>query len=679
MRETLAVKYRPKSFRDVVGQGFTTSILQSQIKNKTFKNAYLFCGPSGCGKALVDDTPVLTLGGWKSIGSLTLKDRIYSFDGKDYEIQGIFPQGEKMCYKIYFKNDDPIECSEDHLWVYKRRNVAQDIKTPQCNNVLDMIKDLDKFGSLIISNCQPIIYKKGRPQKLPAVINGFLFRFLEIDDDGDYYFTYVEDIPENLKQLFGVYEIEVYQKYEDNPARKYIKDKTNSGNISKFISLHKKATSYERKLEKAILYGSVENRIAFIRGFFFIKNQFKTSRQLLSFASSNINLIISMKELVSSLGGSLVYNVEYESAYNSKVYRIYIQFSDVILYKMKFINKIEDKPKRSLNHIITKIEKIGMKKCTCISVGSPDSLFLVKGFIPTHNTTVARIFAKDINLNNGAPIELDAASNNSVEDVRNIIKESYYKSLESEYKVFILDEAHNLTKQAFEAFLKTLEEPPEKSIFIFCTTEPHKIPPTIQNRLQRFDFNRMTVKQIEEKLNDIIALENVSEKVESDAISFIAKISNGGMRDAIANLDKCLSFTQNKLDVNTCASILSMVNYEILIDFIDNIYDVEKVLKIINDLYLKGVDLKQFINQIIFFLLQLCKMSYLPDDLIELPNTYIKIVKNKKIDAKSFPVVIKLLNDFIELKNNIIYESSPKQIIECFLLDVQKYNNKESI
>ncbi len=178
--------------------------------------------------------------------------------------------------------------------------------------------------------------------------------------------------------------------------------------------------------------------------------------------------------------------------------------------------------------------------------------------------------------------------------------------------------------------MKTLEEPPEKSIFIFCTTEPHKIPPTIQNRLQRFDFNRMTVKQIEEKLNNIIALEDVSEKVESDAISFIAKISNGGMRDAIANLDKCLSFTQSKLDVNTCASILSMVNYEILIDFIDNIYDVEKVLKIINDLYLKGVDLKQFINQVIFFLLQLCKMSYLPDDLIELPNTYIKIVKNKK-------------------------------------------------
>lgn len=123
-------------------------------------------------------------------------------------------------------------------------------------------------------------------------------------------------------------------------------------------------------------------------------------------------------------------------------------------------------------------------------------------------TTCARIFANEINKGNGAPIELDAASNNSVDDVREIIQQAKTTSLDSEYKVFIMDEVHALSNQAWQAMLKVLEEPPAKSIFIMCTTDPQKIPKTILSRVQRYDFQRISTNAILDRLKKIIDFEN---------------------------------------------------------------------------------------------------------------------------------------------------------------------------
>ena len=130
--------------------------------------------------------------------------------------------------------------------------------------------------------------------------------------------------------------------------------------------------------------------------------------------------------------------------------------------------------------------------------------YLFVGSAGTGKTTCARIFAKEINNGEGVPIEMDAASNNSVEDVRSIIAQAQTKSLDSEYKIFIIDECHSLSNSAWQAMLKTLEEPPAKSIFIFCTTDPQKIPKTILSRVQRYDFQRISQKGIVDRLKYVL-------------------------------------------------------------------------------------------------------------------------------------------------------------------------------
>ena len=142
-----------------------------------------------------------------------------------------------------------------------------------------------------------------------------------------------------------------------------------------------------------------------------------------------------------------------------------------------------------------------------IESGEIKNGYLFCGGAGTGKTTCARIFANEINKGQGTPIEMDAASNNSVEDIRNVIAQAQTKSLDSEYKIFIIDEAHSLSNSAWQAMLKTLEEPPAKSIFIFCTTDPQKIPKTILSRVQRYDFQRISQKGIVSRLEHILHCE----------------------------------------------------------------------------------------------------------------------------------------------------------------------------
>lgn len=142
--------------------------------------------------------------------------------------------------------------------------------------------------------------------------------------------------------------------------------------------------------------------------------------------------------------------------------------------------------------------------------GNVKNAYLFVGGAGTGKTTCARIFANEINHHEGTPIELDAASNSSVDDVREIIKQAKTKSLDSEYKVFIIDECHSLSNTAWQAFLKLIEEPPAKSIFIFCTTDKHKIPKTILSRVQEFSFQRISQKSIANRLEYILQQEGYS-------------------------------------------------------------------------------------------------------------------------------------------------------------------------
>ena len=286
--------------------------------------------------------------------------------------------------------------------------------------------------------------------------------------------------------------------------------------------------------------------------------------------------------------------------------------------------------------------------------------YLFCGGAGTGKTTCARIIANMINEGKGNPIELDAASNNSVDDVRRIINDSKFKSMDSKYKIYIIDECHSLSNAAWQAFLKLLEEPPKFTVFMFCTTDPQKIPGTILSRVQRYNFQRISKDGIVKRLAYIIECENKEGNIisyENEALDYIAKQAQGGMRDAITTLDKCLAYSK-ELTLKNVVDVLSagVTPYD-LSEF--TLYLISKntksALDCLNKFFMSGIDMGLLVNNYFEFLLNLQKylvlgnkeVSNLPSDLLDMygPNsvefirTYLQklytVINAPKMDIKS--------------------------------------------
>lgn len=312
--------------------------------------------------------------------------------------------------------------------------------------------------------------------------------------------------------------------------------------------------------------------------------------------------------------------------------------------------------------------------------------YLFVGAAGTGKTTSARIFANMINKGSGEPIELDAASNNSVDDIRRIIEEAQTKSLDSEYKVFIIDECHSLSNQAWQAMLKTLEEPPAKSIFILCTTNPEKIPATILSRVQRYNFQRISMKGVIDRLLYILEQENKdicaegSQDAVNDiewakqeglnvidwdiqAVDLIAKIADGGMRDAITLLDKCLSYS-NDLTVQNVINALGVADYDTMFELTTflSTKNINGMLNLVNSVFESGMDLKQFIKDYFEFILDLNTYHHTGNmDLIKLPLNYENTIK--EITQDEWHHIINLLPVTVDLMNEIKWVQNPKSVI----------------
>ena len=303
-----------------------------------------------------------------------------------------------------------------------------------------------------------------------------------------------------------------------------------------------------------------------------------------------------------------------------------------------------------------------------LKFGEIKNAYLFCGGAGTGKTTCARIFANEINAGKGTPIELDAASNNSVDDVREIIEQSKTASLDSEYKVFIMDEVHALSNNAWQAMLKILEEPPKKSIFIMCTTDPQKIPKTILSRVQRYDFQRISHQAIVDRLCYVLtveAKENRAIEAGVGAIDYIAKQAQGGMRDALTMLDKCLAFS-SELTIDNITQALGIANYECMANLL-KAYDDKNLTEkmgIINDVYMEGLDLKQFIKNFTSFVLDLNKYILNAEAYIDCPMTEdIKSVFNN-FDSDA----IELLSSLVKLQADIKWDTNPKARIEAWCI-----------
>ena len=303
-----------------------------------------------------------------------------------------------------------------------------------------------------------------------------------------------------------------------------------------------------------------------------------------------------------------------------------------------------------------------------LGTGTTKNAYLFCGGAGTGKTTCARIFANEINNHQGNPIEQDAASNNSVEDARELIQQAKTKSLDSEYKVFIIDECHMLSTAAWNALLKLIEEPPAKSIFIFCTTDPQKIPKTILSRVQRYDFQRISQKGIANRLADIIVSENVPH-ADNGAVEYLAKIADGGMRDAITMMDKCLSYS-DELTMENVVKALGLNDYDIMFELTtcvleNNGYD---IISIVEHIHSSGKDLKIFLKSYMQFLLDMNKYLMLGDfKFVNIPNIYKDDLDEFNGDWEKFRLK-KLLSTIIKLNADIKWDTSPKAMIEATLL-----------
>lgn len=290
--------------------------------------------------------------------------------------------------------------------------------------------------------------------------------------------------------------------------------------------------------------------------------------------------------------------------------------------------------------------------------------YLFCGGAGTGKTTSARIFANMINKGAGTPIELDAASNNSVEDIRRLTEDAQTQSIDSEYKVFVIDECHSLSNQAWQAMLKTLEEPPAKAIFIFCTTNPEKIPQTILSRVQRYNFQRISQEGIVQRLLYILRCEGAIASTHLvEAVEYIAKIADGGMRDAITLMDKCLSFSSD-LTVENVIKALGVADYNTMFDlnnaFFEN--DKPKLIKIVSDVYSSGMDLKLFIKNYFEFLLDL-NVYCLTKDLAMTKIPEIWVGEMNSYGSHEWSVSNNLLTYITDLQSSIKWEQNPKAVI----------------
>ena len=312
--------------------------------------------------------------------------------------------------------------------------------------------------------------------------------------------------------------------------------------------------------------------------------------------------------------------------------------------------------------------------------GEVKNAYLFCGPAGCGKTTCARIFANDINKGEGNPIELDAASNNGVDDVRNIIQQAKTKSLDSEYKIFIIDECHALSNSAWQAMLKIIEEPPAKSIFIFATTDPQKIPKTILSRVQRYDFQRISQKGIVDRLEAILMGEyGVGHVGLTDSLEYIAKIADGGMRDAITLMDKCLAYSTD-LTLENVIKALGTTDYDTMFKLTDYLIDkkTKLALALIEDIFNTGKDLKTFVRQYIQFLLDIDKYGIGCDwKYLTLPKLNDYELWLKDCGDREFSEIENWLSVFVNLNADIKWSQSVKYDIEAVIMvECQNWREK---
>lgn len=310
----------------------------------------------------------------------------------------------------------------------------------------------------------------------------------------------------------------------------------------------------------------------------------------------------------------------------------------------------------------------------------------------TGKTSIAKIFAKTLNCTNSqdAPcgvcenckmaangshpdiIEIDAASNNGVDEVRNLIDKVKYAPMQGKYKIYIIDEVHMMTSGAFNALLKTIEEPPAHVIFIFATTEPNKVLPTIISRCQRFDFNKVSMHDIKYRLSVVCKNEGI--EIDENGLTLIAQLADGGMRDALSILDQCVAYCSSRIDVNDIRKIYGVVTSEDIGKLFYSVYkkDVDNFVKDIQKYSDMGMDIKRLTADFIHMLKDSLILDYSENSTLVSDMNKDMIRKYFKLAPINFR--IKCMEELMDTYNKYTYASNALDYLEASLLKISSYS-----
>lgn len=315
------------------------------------------------------------------------------------------------------------------------------------------------------------------------------------------------------------------------------------------------------------------------------------------------------------------------------------------------------------------IEKQSFKHAYCFS-----------GQSGAGKTTIARCFARAINGSLDGLVELDAASSGSIDQIRAIVDSANQRSLTSTYKIFIIDEAHAISTAGFQVFLKCLEECPEYTIFMFCTTEPNKIPATVLNRMQRFNIAKIQPQEIKDRLIYICQQEGFTNY--NDTCELISKLCDGCLREAITKLDQCADLSTD-LGLENTKLILGEAPFERMLKLTNLLINKQPqyTLMAIETLANEGKDLKQFINEYLSFTLEMTKyilfknigLTNIPAYLENSADPMISVSATVNFDSTPegpLPWFNSLANKLLEVKNAIKYDTNVKAVVEAYMLQI---------
>ena len=323
--------------------------------------------------------------------------------------------------------------------------------------------------------------------------------------------------------------------------------------------------------------------------------------------------------------------------------------------------------------------------------------YLFSGPRGTGKTSVARLFAKALNcekgngeicnecsncraINEGSHpdvIEIDAASNSGVDEVRELIEKVKYAPIQGKYKVYIIDEVHMMTNSAFNALLKTLEEPPSYVVFILCTTEPYKLLPTILSRCQRYEFKKITDAELKKLITHVLKEEGVS--ATNDAINLIVELANGGARDSLSLLDQVISYAGSNIEEEDVIKMFGLVSSQDKIRLLENIKDGNtlKVLKTYDEFIIRNIDLSRLVNEL---------LTLLKDSLVYLKTRDKSLItSSKEEDAKEIMLkfdeseLLSYIDLLLKCQNEFKTTSDPNFLFEIYLLKLLKVETSQEV